>query len=672
MKAKQIIPALLLTLLASALPAVAQEAQSQPASETRPKAEKVVIKPSYAWTVGEPLGMRYPSTIDTLFENYHRYAVPWAPSTVWATTGNYGAPGQDQIFFNRPYRSEFFFEDAITPWLHNTSTVRFYNTRIPMTLLSYTTGGDKYSNQDRTKVIFSGNAGKRLQVGADIDYVYSKGSYEYQADKDFTWRLFGSYTGDRYELQTHFTHYELTNKENGGITDDRFITDPAEVQGGVTKVDNKSIPTYLTAAHNYLKSTQFYMNHRYKVGFYRNLRDSVTDTIIGREYVPVTSFIWTFDYNNKSHRYLDTDGVEDTAYYANTYLRLGGTDDTTKAWTLRNTFGVSLLEGFNKWAKFGLSAYVTHEVQQFTQAVDTVTSRDVLPEGLDLAPVAVDHKHTRHLLWVGGQLTKHHGSLLRYDATAQFGVLGDVAGNINIDAGITTRIKIARDTASLRAYTVFKNTEPPYLLKNYVSNHFIWKNNFDKQQRFRIGGEINIPHTWTSANVGYETLKNYVYFDSLALPRSHSDAIHVFSATVNQGFHFKAFGWENSLTFQSSSDKTVLPLPSFAIYSNMYVKFLVARVLHVQIGADCSYYTEYYAPAYNPATMTFHSQNKMKCGDFALVNVYANFKLKRARFFIACNHVNAKMFGGDNYFSIPHYPLNPRRIQFGVSVDFAN
>ena len=55
-----------------------------------------------------------------------------------------------------------------------------------------------------------------------------------------------------------------------------------------------------------------------------------------------------------------------------------------------------------------------------------------------------------------------------------------------------------------------------------------------------------------------------------------------------------------------------------------------------------------------------------------MMNLYANFKLKRARFFVSWNHFNQGLFGGKDYFSIPHYPLNPRRLHLGVSVDFAN
>ena len=84
------------------------------------------------------------------------------------------------------------------------------------------------------------------------------------------------------------------------------------------------------------------------------------------------------------------------------------------------------------------------------------------------------------MLWVGGQLTKQRGSILTYGATAQFGVLGDVAGDIDVEGDIATRFKLFGDTVSLKAYGYFKNLEAPYLLKQFISNHYAWDNNFSK------------------------------------------------------------------------------------------------------------------------------------------------------------------------------------------------
>lgn len=661
----------LLLMLVSTLAMNAQFQSLTSATSGATKSKKVKVEPSYAWSISEPLGLHYESTIDTLFLNYHKSFIPSHQSTAWATTGNFGASGQNQIFFQRKPTSDFFFQDAIDSWLPGVSTQRYYNTRIPMTIISHNTGGNKYSNQDRTQVLFSGNVDKKLQLGGAIDYIYSKGSYNYQADKNFRWSLFGSYIGDRYEMQTFFNSYNYLGKENGGITDDQYITDPAKVQGGETKVDNKSIPTYLTAAHSKMTGLEFYLNQSYNVGHYKYQRDSVTDTIIGRTYIPVTRFIWTADFKTSKHLFLNQNAAQDQSFFENSYLSLTGTDETTRYWRLRNTLGVSLLEGFNKYAKFGFSVYATHEMRRYKQVVDTVSGKE-LPEGLVELPVTIDPTKTQQLLWVGGQLTKQRGSILTYAATAQFGLLGDVSGDIDIEGSVTTRFKLFGDTVSLKAYGYFKNLEAPYLLKQFVSNHYAWDNKFSKVQRFRAGGVLNLPWIYTSINVGYETLNNYIYFNNNSLPEQSSSAVHVLNASLTNHLGFGIFNWDNEVTYQTSSNASVLPLPKFSIFSNMYLKFRIARVLDVQVGVDCNYYTKYYAPAYNPAIMSFFNQSEIECGNFAFADVYANFKLKKARFYVMYSHANKGLFGGNNYFSIPHYPLNPGRFQLGISVDFVN
>lgn len=635
--------------------------------------DSVVIAPSYAWTISQPLGQRYESTIDTLQNNYAQNFVPANQSLVYATTGNYGAPGQTQIFFERPNVSQFFFEDALDTWIKDLKVAKFYNTRRPMTLLSYSTGGNKNNNQDRLSATFSGNVNKKLQIGAMMDYIFSRGVLEYQAAKNFKWGLSGSYIGDRYEMQTKFSSFNSLNKETGGITDDRYITDPAEVQGGQIKVDYKNIPTYLNSATSSVTGNRFMMNHRYKVGYYRTWKDSLNDTIEHKEYIPVTSFIWTFDFNNNSHRFRDGNSVEDYKYFENTYLSLDGTNEVTRYWRMSNTLGVSLLEGFNRLAKFGLAAYATHELRKYTQVVDTMLY--VVDRAPELSPVpdfTVPRQYTENLLWIGGQLTKQKGSILTYNVDAKFGLLGSVIGDIDISGDITTRIPLWGDSLKITGYGFFKNEEVPYLLRNYISNHYIWKNDFGKTRRLRLGGKFSLPHTGTHVEAGVENMQNYVYFNSQGLPTQCGENVQVLSILANQKLHYKILNWDNSLAFQTTSKESVLSLPKFAVYSNFYLKFSIAKVLHVQFGVDANYYTRYNAPSYNPATMAFCNQSETKCGDFLIMNAYANMKLQKTRFFVMFSNVNQGLFGGKNTFSIPHYPLNPRRFQFGLSVDFAN
>lgn len=637
------------------------------------RAAEPEVAPSYAWRMLQPLGLREEAPMDTALYNYFQGAIPSAYSPAFATTGNQASVGKNMIYMQQEPMSDFFFRDAKEAWLPSLSTMRFYNTRIPMSVVSYNTGGGREIAQDYFKMLFSGNFSPKGQIGAFVDYPYSKGSYNYQAAKGLSWGLSGSYTGDRYEFQGFFNSSNMINKENGGITDDLYIIDPAELQGGVSSINPKTIPTNLVASHSRYKGKQFFMNHRYKVGFWKEERDE-NDSVVAKEYVPVSSFIWTFDYKDGFHKFTNTDASNED-FWENHYVSSQDTEDKTRYSSLQNTIGISLLEGFNKYAKAGLGAFLTHEVRKFYQTADTLAlSGDERPEGLTPYPFEqrMAHKETQNLLYVGAQLTKQQGTLLNYEATARIGLLGPAAGELKLDGNASTHIRLLGDTVSLTGYGHFSNTTAPYLMNNYFSNHFAWMNDFSKTRRLRFGGILDIPHTGTHINVGAENVQNYIFFNSAGLPVQHGGSVQIFSVQLQQNFRFRALNWRNTLIYQTSSDESVIPLPKLAIYSNLYVLFKVSKVLDVQLGVDVDYYSKYYAPAYQPSTMAFCNQNEIKCGNYPFMNAYVNMRLSRARFYVLFSHVNQGVIGGNDYFSMPHYPLNPRRFQMGVCVDFNN
>lgn len=637
-----------------------------------PQVKKPVIAPSYAWKMIEPLGLREPVTIDTLPDNYGQMSVPSMRSDAWATTGNLGAEGINMIISERKPMSNFFFTDAIETWLP-INKMKFYNTRIPMTLLSFNSAGGRENSQERLTTVFSGNFNSCAQLGAMLDYLYSKGCYNYQAVKNLTWGLSGSYMGDRYEFQGYLNHWNSINKENGGITDPLYITDPAVLQGGVATINPKSIPTNLTDAHTRIKGTDMVLNNRYKVGYWHTeeILDKDADTMKTlRTYIPVTSFILNLHYREGKHLFDNGSMSEADKFFEHTYLSPGFTHDLTTFSSLNSTLAVSLLEGFNKYAKFGLAAYLSYEIRKYNQTPDTLQRTEGLspfPEGI----ISIQPKVTQNIARVGGELTKQHGSVLTYDAYAEFGILGVEVGDVRIKGNLSTKIRLFGDTVVVAASGSFKNEAPPYLMNNYLSNHFIWQNDFGKIRRVTFGGSLTIPFSRTSISAEVCNLQNYIYFNELCLPTQYGSNLQTISAKIDQQFKFGILHWDNRVTYQTTSDDRILSIPKLAVYSNMYLKFKVAT-LFVQLGLDCDYYTKYYAPNYQPATASFANQRDMKIGNYPMMNAYANMKLSKTRFYVMFSHFNQDMIGGDNYFSLPNYPLNPRRFQIGLSIDFSN
>ncbi|MBD5204693.1 MAG: putative porin [Bacteroidales bacterium] len=630
---------------------------------------------SSAWTLAFPLGEHLPSTFDTLTYNYQRNAIPSMTTDAYATTGNMGAEGLDMIYFNRRKESAFMFDRSLSRWLSEFDKEKFYDVFTPMTLLSYNFGGNRDNHLDRLQATFAGNVNRRIGIGASLDYLYSKGAYNAQATKDFSFGFSGYYTGDRYEMQAFFNHFNLLNKENGGITDPLYITDPAELQGGYDHIQAKSIPVRLTAAHTRLVGAEFFMSHALKVGFWR--QEQVNDTLVRDIYVPVTRFIYSLDYQSRHHLFLNTDATQGREFWSDFYLNPSATRDDTYYWDLTNSLGVEMIEGFNKWARFGLSAYASFAVRNYRQVTDSyapelteeqIAELSPLPDWFGVLP------HTRQgLLWVGGRLKKEQGSILRYYADARFGIAGDVAGDIEADGKVETRFRMLGDTVSISADAHFSNLRPSFLIRKYISNHFAWDNDFGQTRRFRVGGSLVIPWTRTTLSAGVENVQNMVYFDPSSLPVQYGGSVQVFAARLDQRLRFGIWNWDNTLTYQTSSRQDLLPLPAFTLYSNMYLNFKAFRVLDLQVGVDCDYYTSYKGYIYQPATMTFRVQgdDAVSVGNFPFANLYVTAKLYKVRFYVMWSHFNQGLFT-KSYFSMPCYPVNPRNLQFGLSVDFAD
>lgn len=630
-----------------------------------------------AWTISDPLAFPIEAQVDTLAYNYQRQAVPSLLSDALATTGNLGAPSLNLIYFNRSDDRTFFFEDAILPYIPTFDTQKYFNVFIPTTQVSYNWGGNRDSGQDRLKGLFAGNVNRRIGVGAMADYLYSKGSYQNQAVKDFIFGFSGYYKGDRYEMTAFFNQYNNLNKENGGITDPLYITDPAVLQGGVDKIDPKNIPVNLQGAHSRVAGKQFFMSHAYKIGYWEE--EAVNDTLIRDIYIPVVKFIYSMDYQQARHVFTNSNGSNETTFWQNHYLSTSSSYNKTKYSQWNNTLGISLVEGFKPWVKFNLAAFATYGIRKFhltdylPEMVNSAEGGEIinpdltpLPDGFDTNP-----KHTQNLLWIGGRLSKDTGKHLRYNAEAKIGMIGDVAGDVDLKGEIQTRFSLLGDTVQLSANALFRNSAPSYLLQHYISNNFVWQNDFGKTRTFRAEGHLHLPWIRTALSAGVENTQNLIYFDVEGMPRQNSGNVQILSFSLDNKLRFGIWNWNNRITLQTSTDQNVLPLPLLSIYSNMFLHFKAFRVLDLQIGADCDYYTRYRGVNYQPATMSFCVGEDWKMGDYPFCNVYITAKLYRTRFFLMMSHINQGWFGS-NYFSMPLYPLNPRRFQLGISVDFYN
>ncbi|MCR4808534.1 MAG: putative porin [Prevotella sp.] len=737
---------------------------------------KVVPKGIYVWTVDRHFGDIRRTDVDTLPHLYPQSTMGTGMYGQYNTLGSNNTARLSRIFTDRRDATQAFFTDTYDQVLRQPDQWHFTNTLSPITNLAYGSCGDKTNGEDLLDARFAVNAGKKTGLGFDLDYRYARGYFQNQNNSHFNASFYISHLGDRYQLHFLFQTYHQKAQENGGITNDDYITHPELFTESYSE---NEIPTYLSRNWNRNHDKRAFLTHRYNVGFYRKVpmtpeeieakkfalqaeeekkkreqadkedtkevsagrpdgakiagdeplpvdtlaaaNDSLTSSpssltpndrisvtskaqadslialekkeltdsaslFIKREFVPVTSFIHTAELLSLQHVYQAYATPEN--YYAHTYFdrRFDGgypgdsIYDKTKQFGLRNTLAVGLLEGFNKYVPAGLKVFAAHELRRIDMPDFITTDSLVLS------------RWTEHTVSIGGQLTKTLGTALHYDALAELWVEGEDAGQMKLDGRADLNFRLLGDTVRLDAIASIHRLHPVFLQRHYHSKHLWWDNDLEKETHTHLEGRLTYKKTNTSLRVALDEIENYTYlgmsYDTKeekvtglsAAFHQHSSSLAILTAQLNQRLRLGPLHWENIVTFQTSSDADVLPLPRLNAFTNLFLQFKVAGVLSVELGASATWFTKYSAPEFMAplnqfAVTTLTSDGtaipRRELGNFPFVDAYANLHLKHARFFIMMSNVTGTDFNRLSFLT-PHYPFNRSVMHLGVSWNFFN
>lgn len=737
-------------------------------------ANKEVPKGLRVWTVDRRFGDIRPAEADTMHHLFMNRLFNTGLHGEYNTTGNNYTARENRIVIDRPLTEQFMFSQPYSWIIKQPDQLHFTNTLSPLTNITYDNCGNKTNGEDHIDAKFAVNAGKRLGFGFDLNYAYARGYYNSQSASHFSGTLYASYLGDRYQMHAIFSKNHQKVSENGGITDDNYITHPETFDD---QFSTNEIPTVLERNWNRNDNSHLFLTHRYSLGFYRmvkmtdeeiqarkfaseakkereeresqeankmsvtsgrpegakisngkaptgrpdgatiagdesdlKLKENVDTTRISvdsqakmdsllaekarqdsidatmkREFVQVTSFIHTLDFNTHDRIYQAYETPEN--YYADTFYKYNddwtysgdSIYDQTKMTSIRNTLGIALLEGFNKYAKAGLKVFASHELRRF-EMPDFIAGTNGEMAGLA--------RWNEHSVSIGGQINKTQGNTLHYNLAAETWLAGEDAGQLKVDFSTDLNFPLFGDTVTLAAKAYFYRLNPTFYQRHYHSKHLWWDHDgLSKETRTRIEGLFTYRKTKTHLRVAVEEIQNYTYFgmsyDASTTGRTNMTAgvnqcsgnINLLTAQLMQNFRLGILNWENVITYQNSNREDVLPVPALNLFTNLYIKFKIVNELSVELGGDAYFFTKYYAPDYSPQLNQFaiqqNPESRVKLGGYPFVDVYANMHLKHTRFFIMYSHVNSGN-GTSMYFLAPHYPQNEKILRFGLSWNFFN
>jgi hypothetical protein len=654
------------------------------------------------WTLTDDFSFVDTVAVDTITTGFQVYHPMYKESWANVYTGNMVAPYQSMIKSQQATRNHFLFYNSLSCFFTEPEDLVFFNTRTPYTNLMYHFGGPRRRSEEAVGALFTQNVNKSWNVGVRY-YLYSPvGQYEAQKSDNQNFRFFTSYKGKKYATHTVLMYARTDQYESGGILDDDYVQNQEAY--GFEQTEN--IPVHFTTAKNTIDNYVLFFNQSLGIGSIKMKRkvsasgEEPLDTTAveenkflptpleggrpselleefqnGEEEVslPVSTVYHTLKFENAKRLYAIDDlqnyvgEAVENPFYQNVYVDSLQTRDSVRYNSLENTFQIKFNEEANSLLKFGLRAFIKNEIRWYRMPsapfIEAKENEEI-----------VHYRHTDTLLIsssLGGQIFKNLGENFWWNAGLRFYFQGYRAGDTEITGEMNSQFRVLKDTAGLFADGGLYLRSPELFQNKYFSNHIQWSRDFRPEKTIRLRGGMRVPTKRLELSAEFRTITDYIYWNKEAIPDQSADIIQTVELQAKKHFQVARLHSRNSMAYQLSSHKALLPLPDFAVYSSNYYENILFKVLTFQIGFDFRYHTSYYAPAYMPATGQFYAQDERKIGNYPFFDVFLNAQLKRARVYVKYDHVNQGLMGND-YFHTIGYPANPRSLKFGLSWNFYN
>ncbi len=640
----------------------------------------------------------YDTTYNYRFNDYPFFKGD-AVNSVWL--GVVGAPEESYDFFKRKEEDNAIFYTPYTTYSYDPESAPQFNTKTPYTELAY--WGTLFANQEKeesnVQILTTQNITPELNFTLEYRRYGSNGMLRREDTDNRSFLATTNYLGKRYLMHAGFIYNKVERSENGGVIDQSWIRD--------TTVDAREIEVYLKDASNKLKKNTIFLDQSYRIPFsFINKakekkaeklrmarRDSIMasgdslvieaflekeredslealharDTINLEENVTTAFIGHSSEYSVFRKTYTDdisaSDSIGRAFYHDRFFINPTQSMDSLRVMKFENRAFIRL----QPWKSDGIVSKLDVGIGDKLASYFSFKPQDYLTGSRNVLQNSV-------YLYAGanGQLKKY----MKWDAKGQYTFLGHEINDFDIDANLMFSVYPFRrhrnSPLTFRAHFETSLEEPDYYQQHLFTNHFRWDNDFSKISTTKAEASLSIPRWQLAASFGYALLSNNIYYDNTGIVRQNTASMSVMTASLKKNFKVWNFHFDHKALFQLSSNEEVMPLPMLALNFRYYFQFNVVRnVMQMQIGANGTYTTKWYLPAYNPVLGVFHNQNESKYGNCPYIDAFVNIQWKRACIFIKAINVNMGWPSKSaDYFTADGYIAPQRAIKFGISWPF--
>ena len=640
----------------------------------------------------------YDTTYNYRFNDYPFFKGD-AVNSVWL--GVVGSPEESYDFFRRREEDNAIFYTPYQTYSYTPENAPQFNTKTPYTELAY--WGTLFANQEKeesnVQVLTTQNITPELNFTLEYRRYGSNGMLRREDTDNRSFLATTNYMGKKYLMHAGFIYNKIERSENGGVIDQSWIRD--------TVVDAREIEVYLKNADNKLKKNTIFLDQSYRIPFtFLNrikenkqlklkmaVRDSIMasgdslaiesylekeredsielanaiDTLNLNENVTTAFIGHSSEYSVFRKKYTDDISLSDSLgrdfYQDRFYINPTRSADSLRVMKFENRAFIRL----QPWKSDGIVSKLDVGIGDKLASYYSFRPQDYLSGSHN---VLLNSAY----LYAGanGQFKKY----MQWNAKGQYTFAGYEVNDFDIDANLSFSVYPFRrhknSPLTFRAHFETSLKEPDYYQQHLFTNHFKWDNNFSKISTTKAEASLSIPKWQMAASFGYALLSNNIYYDTEGIVSQNTSPMSVMTASLKKNFTVWNLHFDHKALFQLSSNEEVMPLPMLALNFRYYFQFdVVKKVMQMQIGANGTYTTKWYLPAYNPVLGVFHNQNEMEYGNCPYIDAFVNIQWKRACIFIKAINVNMGWPGKSaDYFTADGYIAPQRAIKVGISWPF--
>jgi hypothetical protein len=506
--------------------------------------------------------------------------------------------------------------------------IQYYHVPTPYTELYYRSVMEQGQNVDAFITI---NTSKNLNFFIGYKGLRSIGKYINSLASTGNFRFGLSYQteGGRYALNTHVLYQDILNNENGGITNhaDFESDNPDYKERGRLDVNLKDASTLL-------KGRSFFSSQVFRL----NKQTTDNNWYVSHELNAEAKF---FQYKQTSQN----------AFFGDAYIK-SGISDFTNLKQIKNKFALD----YDQSLLGKLTVFAENLSYNYYYNKEYIKESQLIP-----------HRLSQDLWFVGTAYTFSRKSI--YGKVSYTNGMTDASLN-ELD-GLVTFQRQGKKILSFGYQKV--NKQPNHIYSLYQSSYlnYNWYNQFKTEKINRLSVAATVLGIKTSAE--YQIINDYLYFsndgtDILSVtPKQYGSTINYWSVKIEKEFKVKKWALDNTLLIQQvKQDDPILNVPQYVLRNTLYyTNSFFKKALQMQMGVTANYFSAYYANNYNPVIGEFYVQQSKKIGDFPVIDIFVNAKIKTAQVYLKAEHFNSS-FSNNNFYAAPAYPYRDFIIRFGI------